>query len=349
MKRPMHLKNAIINLFAFILLSSGFYACSSGDCPDPVDTSKIDLEVEVTRLEEAMNQLQSKADIQKLLDTHRDFAQRYMDVGRLPDSIVVDQIHRLLEEPYFDTLYQDVQRKFGDFSEVEQAFVDAFKHIKYYYPDFKAPKIYTVVTGLGDFFGQGRELFISEDILVISLDFFIGADAKVVPTRIPNYIRRRYHPGSIVSICLRMMSSKYIKEDFEDKTLIADMIFYGKANHFVETMIPCLPDSILYGYSSAELARIEPEANRNYIWNYLIEQELLFSTNRTEKREYIEESPYNPAYKLKDIRPPGRIGRWYGTRIIHTYLEKNSELSFQELMEQSNARALFIASGYQGD
>ena len=338
-----------IILGSFVLSLFILCACESSPetCTDPIDLSEIQVDVKIVRLEQEIFKLKNKAEIKAFLDKYPDFTEKFMLKSRLPhDSIPVDQIYTMLNEPHQDTIYEDVQKKFGDLTTIQQAFEDAFKHIKYYYPEFNPPKIYTVTTGLASFFGS--DLYISPDLIVISLEFFIGKENKYRPPidRIPDYIWNRYFPEAIVPNCVQVISNAYNKTDFKDKTAIAEMIYYGKALEFTQQMMPCLPDSVLFGYTSSNMNNLSDSKNREYIWNHFIEKQILFNTNQKTINEYLGESPYIVNLH-KEV--PGRIGRWLGWRIIQKYKKKNPEITFKDLMDNPNAREIFNKSGYKGD
>ena len=60
------------------------------------------------------------------------------------------------------------------FSDLEEA----FKHIKYYFQDFKIPHIYTTISAFGNY-GFGNDITITENYIIIGLDFFPGRESKI--------------------------------------------------------------------------------------------------------------------------------------------------------------------------
>jgi hypothetical protein len=305
----------------------------------------------------ADNQEDKKIEIKNRLQTDLKIAEEKKSLPDNPqarlrqqkyDSVVVDAIFRMINTPEIKgKVLAQCAEQFKDFSAIQNQFTEAFRHIKYYYGDFKIPIIYTTITGLGSFLGN--DLLISEDAIVISLDFFLkkNKDAFRPPVELmPDYIWQRYHREAIVPNCVKYISNRYNQTEFNDKTVLAEMIYHGKAYQFTKTMLPCAPDSLLIGYTRAELANIQDEANRNFIWNHIIEKKVLFSNNHFVKQTYLEERPF-----VAEINRscPGRIGQWLGWRIVQKYLQKNPDFALQSLMRKANAPEIFNASGYQGD
>ena len=153
-------------------------------------------------------------------------------------------------------------------------------------------------------------------------------------------------PKLLCPVVLQYISNGYNKTDFSDKTAVAEMIYYGKAYEFTQKMMPCLPDSTLFGYTAADMRNLAEARNRDYIWSHMIEKQILFNTNQKTINEYLGESPYN-VNMGKEV--PGRIGRWLGWKIIQKYKAKNPDITFQQLMDNPNARDIFNKSGYKGD
>ena len=188
----------------FFLLLIFFQSCGKKKLyEDSVKTSDVQLSVSITRLENEMFKLKDTTEIRAFLDKYPDFSQQSLRRDKQRgDSLLVKAIYAMITNEFVDSAYHDVEKKFADFSGIKKDFEEAFKHIKHYYPDFKAPKIYTVVSGLGSFFGN--DLYVSDSMIVVSLDFFMGKDARYRPPveQMPNYIWRRYQPSSIVPGCV---------------------------------------------------------------------------------------------------------------------------------------------------
>src|SRR5690606_31135560 len=155
-------------------------------------------------------------------------------------------------------------------TDVGQEITNAFKYIRYHFPDFKIPKVYTMVSGFNS------DLYISEDIIVIGLDYFLPEDHRFQPGDLPRYIAKRYQKDYIVPTILVALSQRYNATDPKDQTLLAEMIYYGKAYHFVKAMMPCTSDEYIIGYTEKEIA--DSYANEELIWSHFIENQLLFET-----------------------------------------------------------------------
>jgi hypothetical protein len=185
-------------------------------------------------------------------------------------------------------------------------------------------------------------MYVSDSLIVIGLDYYLGENATYRPLNIPGYILKRYRKENIVPNSLLLLSEKYNKIDVRDKTLLAEMIFFGKAFYFSKQMLPCVADSIFLGYTPKEMRDIF--YSQEIIWANFIENEALFDTNHLIKDKFIAERP-----KTFEIGQncPGRIGRWIGWEIVKSYMENNSDIPLPDLMKISSSRTVFERSGFK--
>ena len=345
-------------LFLACCLALIAFGCTTQDtetvCKDTIDTNSITLQLEVVRLEDELFACKSEQDIKQFITKHRELIQRY---DNYPIEKPTDSLHTrlwtMVQDKDIKILYQDAKARFdedknGKWKQVVADFTLAFKHLKHYYPQFKVPKIYTTLTGLGSFWG-GTDIYMDKECIVISLEYYYGKGVKHRPIvkgqYMPEYIWKRFVPEAIVPSCILAISNKYNAINRADKVFLAEMIAAGKAYTFVKQMMPCLADSLLTGYTQKELKNLNDKENREYVWNHLVENKVLFSNKRSVIAAYLDERPYVAEINSKC---PGRVGEWLGWRIIQKYQKKHPEVSFQTLMSNQNAREIFEASGYSG-
>ena len=305
--------------------------------PQIPDVSNITVHLEVQRLETVLLGLQSKEEIRAFLKRNSLFATQFLGLTAPQDEdALVERLYAMVHNTDIQALYQEVQRVFGDLSAIQQQFEEAFRYLLYYYPDFKIPKIITFITGMGS------DLYLSKELIVIGLDFFMGEGAKFRPIELPQYLLDTYQPAYIAPKTILLLSQRFIQTNDTDQTLLADMIYYGKAYYFTQAILPKIEASLILSYTKEQL--VEVEQHPNIVWEHFIDQELFYTTNHLIKNSYLQDRPFTSEIGR---RCPGNIGRWLGWEIIKAYMAKNTEASLPSLMSNTNTQAIFVASRYR--
>jgi len=322
-----------------ILLAIGWGCSTDSDCIDAPSLTENELiNVEVERLEKSFFKLESVSELTDFITSHPVLADEFLGRQQYPsDSILAYELFKFIKNPYVDTLYQETEAYYDEFSDLKKEFEQAFSYLKHYYPEFTAPKIKTMVTGFGS-----SEMYVGEDQIIIGLEFYLGDKAKYRPPGIPQYILTRYDKPYIVPAVMLLYADRFLKETKSDNTMLADMVYYGKKYYFAKQMLPCANDSLLVWYSGVQLADVEQ--NRDAIWFHFLDNQLLYETNHFLKQKYMDERP-----KVMEIgeKCPGRIGSWVGLDIVRAYMVNNPEISLQELMANPNAKDILTKSKYK--
>jgi gliding motility-associated lipoprotein GldB len=324
-------------LILVILLS--VFGCRERGCEVPEEIAKIPVNVQIERLEKPFFQSTSKQDIAAFLNKHPDFANKYMQRRSYPnDSVLVNALYALATNTELKKLEGEAEKTFGDMKPQEQQLETAFKVIKYYYPAFQVPEVKTFVTGLGSI---GSDLFVSDSLLVFGIDYFIGEKASYRPDTY-EYILSRYRKENMVPGAMLLLSNKFNQASMQDRSLLSEMINAGKAYYFVQTVMPCTPDSLIIGYSKQQIADVN--YNEGRIWAHFIEKGLLYEKNPLAINKYIGERPETPEI---GATAPGRLGTWVGWQIVRKYMERNLDVTLPELMAETDVQKIFEKSKYK--
>jgi hypothetical protein len=328
-------KLLLLAVFALILWSCGDDTETEECAPAPDNVPEIDLRFE--SLQDTIAGLNTRKEVIRFLSANPHFRDYIVRRQEYPDdSVFVKEMYLRFTNPAIDTLVMETKRVFGDLSDLKSQFTEAFSNIKAYYPDFVPPRIQTVVSGLD------TDLFLSDSIIIVSLDFYLGKDAKYRP-KYYEYLLRRYDPEDIVPSCMLIRGIGPInKTNLNDKTVLADMISYGKSFYFAKHILPCVPDSVFLWYTAEEMNGARE--NEDFIWARLIEDKILYSTSMIDKRNYLGERPFTIQVGEKC---PGRIGQWVGWRIVKQYMKSNPKTTLPQLMEIDDAQMLFVQSHYK--
>ena len=341
----------ILKSICFSLLACLVLSCSDENAPPDVSGVKFDFKIR--RLDKELRDCQTPADVKALLDKDLKFSEFFFRRSQYPhDSILVNSILDFIKYEYTDTLFMDVERIYSDqvMSDLENKFYKSFQYLKHYYPDYQVPELYFAVSGFGHY-GWGSDLKVSQDYLVVGLDYFSGKEATYRPPadQVPDYMLRRYNKEHMVPIMMTAISYQFNEyappkgsQAQLDNSLLADMIFYGKAYYFVNQVVPFADDSLVIGYTEQDLLNVHH--SQVEIYTHFIERKLFFETTDRVKNKYVGEAP-----RVVDISNecPGRIGRWLGWQIVKHYMYENEDITLQLLMKEWNARKIFESSKYR--
>lgn len=326
------MRTIIIFVCFVVLLSS----CSSDRCREMPETQGIEVDVKIERLEKEIFALPSEQAVLDYLQNNQSFARLFLQSDQYPNErILARNIFKIIKDPHIDTLYRETMAEFSDIEQLESEFEMAFKNIKAFYPQFKIPKIQTVITGFAN------DMYVSDSLIIIGLDYFVGEDATFRPVDLPQYILDRYQQEYIVPSIVMILSSQFNNTEARDKTLLAEMIYYGKSYYFTSRVLPCTNDSLLIGYTGEDM--LEINENEDIIWASFLHNQILYETDHEMKKKFIGERP-----KVHEIgeKCPGRIGTWVGWEIVESFMKTHDSVTLQELMKNADAKAIFQSSKY---
>ncbi len=328
-----------ISQFYPYILAILLFSCGKNNENKDVDISNIQANSQINRLDKELFGLKTESDILAFLVKNKSIAIPYFDSpeANLPDLAI--KLHEFLKNPDLANFYKNsIDSKVGiEVDSIESALNLAFRHIKYYYPKFNPPKIYTLFTGFA-----GKDLWVTDSVIVIGLDYFVGKNAKYRP-QVYEYQLKKYQNEYIVPTILNLLAIRFANVNPADKTMLADMVFYGKCQQFTKMMIPKAADSLIIYYSQKQLE--ETGISQEMIWGHIIDEKLLFENSPFKKAKYLDERP-----NTQEISPdcPGQIGRWLGWKIIKKFVENNSGITFQMLMNDPSAQHILEKSKYKG-
>lgn len=331
-------------IYLFFLLALVFFSCRQSKKPD---VSQIKLDIHIERFDKDLAQLEK----QGTLKADQLLKKKY---GPFYD----DYIHRMIGTPDYtgtqilDTLYQDkayadlskeVDSVFPSMASEEQSLSQVFKYIKYYYPNARVPKFIAFISGFA------VQMPIGDKYMGIGLDMFLGKDSqfyRAIVTSVPVYLSRRFSPEYISPrIAETYAREELFPEKEENRSLISKMIYSGKILYFMDKVLDDqVPDEVKIGYTPEQLNWCKKyEGN---IWAFFMENELLFSTDYPKMQVFLSEGPFTPGIGEKNQSAP-KLGIWTGWQIVRKYMEKNPEITLQQLMEENDAQKILSASKYK--
>ncbi len=242
-----------------------------------------------------------------------------------------------------DTLQQEinteVEKKYPNLNNEELEIEQFFKHLKYYFPAFKQPRMVSATS----YVDYKNSIILTDTISIIAIDTYLGAD-HFFYGGIPKYLRANFRAAQIVPNLATEYAKKYIPQNTSN-VFLDEMIYFGKQLYFKDIMLPFKTDNEKIGYTKAQLDW--SVANEFQIWNYLVENEYIFSTNTDLLKRFISNAPFSKFNLVEiDKESPGRIGQFIGWQIVKAYMEKYPSTTLNELFLKP-AQELFYQSNYK--
>lgn len=290
--------------FILIVLFS-LFSCQNENQIE-TEISKIETNYTIERFDKAFANAKP-ADLPKLKQ-----AFPFLFSKRINDSVWINRMHDTLQKQ----LFEEVDKTFQNFNDVDADLKGLFQHLKFYDKAFKEPRVIT----LTNFVDYRNKTVVTDTILLIAIDNYLGKSHEFY-SGIQQYLTQNMNQKQIVSDLATDYSQKYIYQS-QKKTLLDEMIYFGKQLYFKDKIIPFKTDAQKIGYTQEQLDW--SIANESYIWSYFIERELLFSTDNTLVNRFIAPAPFSKFYLELDAESPGRLGQYIGWQIVRAYMEQNN-------------------------
>ena len=226
-------------------------------------------------------------------------------------------------------LFDEVHKAFTDFNNIESEVESLFNHLKYYFPEFNPPRIITVTNDVD----YRNRVIVTDTIAVIALDNYLGSEHEFyVYGNIPKYVYQNLKKEQIAVDLAGEYAKKYTYQS-QKRTLLDEMIYFGKLLYFKDMVIPFKTEAERIGYSPEQLNWAI--ANESYIWRYFVERELLFSTDSKLPSRFINPAPFTKFYLEEiDADSPGSLGQYMGWQIVRAYMQQN-DVSLKDMLIKS--------------
>ena len=332
-----HYKNTSASIL--ILLLGFLFSCNS-DTKSP-DVSNIDLEVKIQRFEQELFAVKQESDLNQLRQQYPDVLQLYSNkvigLGDSDDSDYMVYLNKFLTDSTMNQVADSVAKKFPTLDKEEKELTNAFKYLKYYFPEKPVPNCYSQISGFN------QSIVVAQNLIGISLDKYLGKDCAFYSyLGTPMYARENMIPERIVQdVVLAYALTEFPFTPLKDD-LISNMIYQGKIRYFLQAMMPQKSEADVMKYSQNELEWCEE--NDELMWGYIIEQKHLFTSEYRTVIKYINDGPFTPGMPQES---PSRTGIWIGWQIVKEYMAKHPEVTINQLMTENDYAAILRESAYQ--
>jgi gliding motility-associated lipoprotein GldB len=315
-----------------------------------VDVSNINVNVTIERFDKEFDLMRSKPMAQQAYNLQQKYGAFYPDFLKLilqadnvntNDTTYFANVRQVLNAQPYKDLKHDVDEVYPNMEKQDEALTDAFRHIKYYFPQQKLPKIYAYFSGFE------AQTTIGDGYIGIGLDLFLGANSRFYPSlteAYPHYLSRNFTPDDIAPRVVETMARENMfPESDSTKSLLAQMVYNGKIMYFMDKVLPDVPDSIKIGYTAKQVEWCK--ANEGNTWAYFLSENLLYETDEEKINKFIAVAPFTPGIGQNNEAAP-RLGIWTGWQIVKKYMDKNPNITLPQLMADNDEQKILNGSSY---
>jgi len=264
------------------------------------------------------------------------FTENVLDANDSDTVAIRNLFLNFLADSTFTKVNKDVLKTFDNITDIETQVSDAFTYIHHYFPEVELPEIFFFVSGFN------RSVILDEKFIAFGTDMYLGSDYPSYKGIAYNYMlnnmRRECIAADIVSTTLFRM---FVMNSSENR-LIDNMIFRGKVMYLLSVFMPNEKPEELMGYTKEQWDW--SEKFEKDIWMTIIDKKDLFSTDMLLIRKYMNEAPFTTPVSQDS---PGRLGTWIGWQIVDSYMNNNTNVSLQDLMNEDNSQKILEESKYK--
>ena len=335
-----------LQIYLFFSICLLLHSCTN---KKEIDVSKISVNVKIERFDKDFSALTPQNISAQAPQLHKkygfffkDFMENMIGAGSAADTSYYKSLRIILLNKDYQELKSAVELKYPDMNVTQKELINAFKHIRHYYPTQKFPRI------ISFFSGFSVQTPIGNDYIGIGLDMFLGADSKFYPAlrqSIPAYISKRFSPDNITPRLIEGFAREELfPEKDADRSLLSKMVYNGKILYFLDAVMPQTADSLKIGYTSLQM-----DWSTNFqseIWAYFLQNDLLYESDYMKIQKYLTDSPFTPGIGTNSESAP-KLGIYTGWQIVKLYMKKNPQITLQQLMKETDAQKILNGSKYK--
>lgn len=323
-----------------------FYSCKNNTLD--VDISNVDIKpLTLLRLEDDIFSLNSgnfdtkNKEMQARYGPFYDhYIQGFLNAGGTQDSLYKPKVLDFTRDRDMKNTYAYVKKLYPNVivEEIKNELTNCVKRFKYHFPNKKLPtKLITCTSGFN------YSVAYMDSALVLGLDRHLTDTAIFYQMlTLPKYQTRMMNKDYI----LPNIAKGWILTEFDTEkpvnTLLYHTIFYGKIFYAVNALLPNTNDSLIIGYTSAQMNYCKE--NEKNLWGYFAEKNRLYENNLKTVQELTSDGPFTGAISKEC---PPRIAMWVGWQIVRSYMKNNKDVTLEQLMNEKDGQKILSKSKYR--
>lgn len=238
-------------------------------------------------------------------------------------------------------IYQEAIAKI-DISKLNKELTDLFSHVQFYFPEFKQPQVYLFSSALQ---GIMEPVFYrpDKDMLFIDISGFMGENNPHYKG-LQDYFQTSMNPKNIIPKVSEILAEYFVPHQLNNQKFIDELVYQGKLMTLQDAFLPEYPDDLKINYTAKQMDWAH--ANEANIWNYFVENNLVFSSDTQLAERFIKPGPFSKFYTEIDNESSPQIGIFSGWQICRKFFQENPKVKLIDFL-QLNAQEIFNQSNYK--
>lgn len=314
---------------AFSLIIAGFYGCKKDaenrwntDVPAQQPAQIADISKEFYDPNTSLEAFKQKYPWFQGTVSDEDFAKRKAD----PEEIKV---------------YREAASKI-DQNKLQKDLSSLFARIKFYFPKFQPPKVFLFSSAMQmatePVFFQPQA-----NMLFIDLTGFMG-EKNANYAGINLYQLSSMNPQNLLPKVSETLAENLVPVSGDHQKFIDMMVYSGKLMTLQDAFLPEVPDHLKINYTQKQYDWAK--ANEANVWNYFVENNLVFSDDQRLGERFLSPGPFSKFYTEIDNQSSPQIGVFSGWQICRKFLQKNPDTKLPDFLKM-NATEIFNQAEYK--
>ncbi len=259
--------------------------------------------------------------------------------ANLDDTANLNKLYAYVVDTQMRHIYRDTRAKFPNLQTESQQISSVFAHLKYYFPNYRLPKVYSYISGW--YFEQ--PVLKKDTVLIIALDDYLGKNyLPYAELNIPLYHRRLMNRSHIAVDVVNTLYFHDFYHPVQSKTLLDHMLEAGKQLYFLDAMMPQVADSLKIGYTNRQIKWIQD--HKRDVWAVFVKNRFLYSTDYLTINKLTQPGPFTDGFSRES---PAGMADWFGWQMVRSYVKKYPETRLPDLLKWKDAQGMLEASGYK--
>lgn len=227
-------------------------------------------------------------------------------------------------------------------TKLQKELPELFARIKHYFPKFQNPKVY-VFSSATAMYQEPVMYNAKQNAMIIDLSSFLGGKSEYYKG-IEDYFKSSMNPENLLPKSSEAIAYAIVPYNKAEQKFLDEMVYSGKVMILQDAFLPNVPDYLKMG---ATAKQYEWSTNNEAdIWNYLVENDYLFSPDSRLIERFISPGPFSKFYTEIDKESSPQIGVFVGWKIGRKFFEKKPDTKLEDFLKMS-ATEIFNQSEYK--